>query len=206
MTFREFESKYRDYPIIKSSFLELEKGNVAYMRRLISEWKKKKWLIELKKGTYVINKPYFKDRLDVNFIANSLYFPSYISLESALSLYNMIPEGVFVVTSVSTKKTNRFKNEFGEFSYSSVKPSLFFGFEKISGIFFATREKALLDFLYFNLPKLDPNMDLIGNYRLQNLDKLNKTVFKEYLKRFNSKKLTALAEKLLKDRVKYNVI
>ncbi len=65
----------------------------------------------------------------------------------------MIPESVVSINSVSTLKTASFTNPFGNYTYQSIKPSLFFGFElkKMSDgrtIPFATPEKALLDLLY----------------------------------------------------------
>ncbi|MHA6697488.1 nucleotidyl transferase AbiEii/AbiGii toxin family protein [Chryseobacterium sp. A321] len=54
-------------------------------------------LIPLKKGLYVWN----SDVLPENFsIANTLYAPSYVSVESALSFYGLIPERVFSVSSM----------------------------------------------------------------------------------------------------------
>lgn len=203
MKFKDFEEKYGANFVIQSSFLVLEGENMPYFRRLLSEWKKKNWILELKRGIYVINKDFYKKRLSLSYIANLLYFPSYVSLETALSFYNLIPEGVFTVTSVSTKKTNYFKNEFGAFNYASLKNSLFFGYEifeeKGQKYWFATKEKALLDFLYFNLGKVQVDSDLPAVYRFQNLETLNQDKLTSYLKIFDNKKLTQVVEKLFRD-------
>ena len=208
MKFADFEQKYGKNLVITSHLLELQEKNMPYLRRLISEWKKKKWLLELKKGMYVIHREYYKNRLNPYYIANLIYFPSYISMETALSFYNLIPEGVFSITSVSSKKTNHFKNEFGDFSYASVKSSLFFGYrffqEGEQKYFFATKEKALLDFLYLNIKNISLETDIIQVYRLQNLDTLNINKFKEYLKLFKHKKLTKIANNLLDNFEKQN--
>jgi len=45
-------------------------------------------------------------------IANELVSPSYISLETVLSFYSIIPDAVVSYTSVTTKQTKFFKNDF----------------------------------------------------------------------------------------------
>jgi len=75
-------------------------------------------------------------------------------LEMALSYYNLIPEAVYGVTSISSRKTNHFKSDFGEFFYRHVKPQLMFGYNLIGykGFNFkmAEPEKAILDYFYLN--------------------------------------------------------
>ena len=86
-------------------------------------------------------------------IANRLYQPSYISLESALSHYGMIPEVVYAVTSVTTKPTREFKTPTSVFSYQRIKKSVFAGYSPVtiegSVVLLAEPEKALADYLYF---------------------------------------------------------
>lgn len=86
-------------------------------------------------------------------LANVLYTPSYISLETALSYYRIIPEVTYATTSISLKPTNEFECMGRLFSYSTIKKTLFFGYSKknIGGkeILVADKEKALLDYLYF---------------------------------------------------------
>ncbi len=82
-----------------------------------------------------------------------IYNPSYISLHSALAFYGLIPEAVVQITSVTSLKTDVFKNGFGEYSYKSVREGLMFGYVPLPladgrTTAYATREKALLDLLY----------------------------------------------------------
>ena len=58
-------------------------------------------------------------------IANHLYGPSYISLESALSFYKLIPERVFVTRSITTKRSKVFKTKLGDFDYIQLDSSYF---------------------------------------------------------------------------------
>lgn len=86
-------------------------------------------------------------------IANKLYQPSYISLETALSHYSIIPEVVYAVTSVTTKPTREFKTPKGVFSYQRIKKEVFTGYSPVTleghVVLLAEPEKALADYLYF---------------------------------------------------------
>lgn len=94
------------------------------------------------------------------YTANELYRPSYVSMESALSRYNIIPEGVFQVSSCTTLKTNSFDTPIGNFSYRHLKPSLFFGYRLEEwGEYrytIAEPEKALIDYLYLHHEVKEP--------------------------------------------------
>lgn len=96
------------------------------------------------------------------FIANKLYQPSYISLEKALSHYNIIPEVVYGITSVTAKPTREFETPRATFSYQTIKPQAYRGYsaKNIEGyiVLFAEPEKALADYLYFvDLKKVSLN-------------------------------------------------
>jgi len=113
-------------------------------------------------------------------IANFLYRPSYISLESALSFYGIISGFPYQVTSMTTRKTRSFVFEEKEYRYAQVKQSLFWGFEKKENFLLADKEKSLLDFLYLafkGLRDLDlKELDLseINWRKLENYFKLAK--------------------------------
>ena len=84
-----------------------------------------------------------------------MYSPSYLSCEYVMARAGLIPESVVQFTSVTSLKTASFKNDFGEFSYRSVKPELMFGYgvEHVGDglpVHVATPAKALCDFLYLN--------------------------------------------------------
>jgi len=124
----------------------------AFDRNNLSRWVSKGYLVRLRQGLYAF--PDYLGNPDMAaFFAGQIYKPSYISLHSALSFYGLIPESVTQITSVSSRKTARFSNAFGEYSYKSVRADLMFGYHLrplVNGhaAAFATREKALLDLLY----------------------------------------------------------
>ncbi|MBI2996304.1 MAG: hypothetical protein HYY52_06305 [Candidatus Melainabacteria bacterium] len=200
MNFKELKEKFKDCLIIDSQSINLMQ-NPSYFRRQISEWKKKEWLIDLRKGMYIINDLYFKEKISSLYIANKMYTPSYISLEYALYEYEIIPETVKVITSITSRKTARFKNKFGQFSYTKIKNELFSGYNLIShqgqNILYAVREKAILDFIYINLSSFKETGEDFHHYRFQNLESISWKKLEGYMKKFESSKLKRVI-KLLK--------
>lgn len=95
-------SKYRS-PKDKISLLE-KSGNI----------------IRLKKGLFVVSPEISQCKLSRELIANHLYGPSYISLESALSFYGLIPEKVYAVRSTTTKRAKQFSTPLGVFEYVTI--------------------------------------------------------------------------------------
>lgn len=199
MKFTDFKKQFEQHWLIDARDIDLtEKPD--YLRRLMNDWLKKNQLIQLRRGLYVINEKYFTERLSQLYIANLIYQPSYISLEYALSYYGMIPEAVRTYTSVSTRKTANFENSFGIFSYQKIKNSIYFGYEIIKinkqNILVASKEKALLDFLYLNLANLKEDKEIFYSYRLQNLEDLNLQILEEYATKYKSQKLLRILDLL----------
>lgn len=77
-------------------------------------------IIRLKKGLFVVSPETSQQTLSRELIANHLYGPSYLSLESALSVYGLIPEKVYSVRSVTTKRAKSFSTQLGYFEYVTV--------------------------------------------------------------------------------------
>ena len=178
MKFEGFRKKYRNWPVIPSAVVvREEQAEYQVSRNQLSRWAKTGKLISLRKGMYAFHPDEVTAASpEILYIANRLYEPSYISMEYALSLYELIPEYVPVVTSVTTRKTMSFKNVLGNFNYQHVVPSAFRGFrQERQGldrqVFVAEPEKAVLDFLYLNMSQLRKDFEgaLIGSFRFQNL-------------------------------------
>lgn len=126
------------------SFFKNYKRPNDKIHSLIQEQK----LITLKKGLYVWN----SDHLPENFsIANVLFAPSYVSAESALSFYGLIPERVFSTVSMTIKTSRKFTNDIGDFVYIKLPtPYYSFGIKRVElrenqFAIMATPEKALMD-------------------------------------------------------------
>ncbi len=147
------------------------------LRQYLSRWKKQGWIGSLRNGLYELTFPEGRGIPDF-FIANKVYAPSYISLETALSYYNIIPEVSMAVVSVTSKTTRRFKNDHGLFIYHSIQPEAFRGYviEKHNGfdILIAEPEKALVDYLYFKTfrgKEFDMKAERLDKKRVAQLNK-----------------------------------
>ena len=108
-------------------------------------------LIRVRKGLYAVADGYRQSPLSLEILANTIYGPSYLSFEYALSWYGMIPERVSELTSVCLGRSRVFSTEVGNFSYCSIKKTAYVeGYTLITmpderKYLMATREKALVD-------------------------------------------------------------
>ena len=207
MKFTEFKKLVKDIPAFSVPQLSPLAKDKQTFRNQISQWKKQGLIIPLKKGLYILNEHDRKLNLSREYIANQLVFPSYVSLEYALSFYGFIPERVFQVTSITSKKTTEFVNSYGTFVYRNLKTELFFGYTNLQDengmqILMAEKEKAFLDFLYLNLSQINPDYPNIleESYRFENLDELNKSLLLKYSEKFQSKKLIRFIQALINQR------
>lgn len=151
MNFQTFRNELQEYPLITMRDISKLPEKVYYHR--LVEWQKKGYLSRLGKNIFSFADRKIDDHL-LMLTANKMYSPSYISLEMALSIYNLIPETAYTYTSVTAKKTADFSTPYGHFSYRKIKSQFMFGYDlKRYGnltIRFAEPEKAILDFLYLN--------------------------------------------------------
>lgn len=128
----------------------LEKS-ISNVNEKISNLVRNKELIRLKKGFYTFSKLYQTKPINLISVANTLYSPSYVSFDYALSYYGMIPERVSEVTSATSKNEKLFDTPIGRFSYKKISLEAYsLGIDWIyddieGGRFIATAEKALCD-------------------------------------------------------------
>lgn len=202
MNYSRFKQLFRNQPLIKASDAVRFVSGAQVLRNQLNRWQARGLIIRLKRGVYLLNPD---DRLiepGREFIAGQLYSPSYVSMEYALSRYGLIPERVSAVTSVTTKKTARFRNSVGDFTYQHVKPQAFRGFllrsEGNAGSFFiAAPEKAVVDLFYFNLRLFkSPGSDVFEQFwRFQNTDKLRAAKLRAFARDFANLSLTGAVER-----------
>lgn len=127
-------------------------------------------------------------------LAGSIYGPSYISFEYALSFYGLIPERVTTITSATfnKKKKKQYNTDFGFFTYRDV-PLLVYPEEIIlkeeNGYSYqiATPEKALCDKLYIISP--------LNNYsNLENILFNDLRIDKEEFDKLDNNKIEILSK------------
>lgn len=154
-------------------------------------------LIRLKNGFFLIQEKIEGVPVPYEQIGNLLYGPSYISFEWALSFYQMIPEGVYVVTSASATKSKVFNTAVGMFDYAYLNHHRYaIGIdqkENSAGRFLiATPEKALADLVHLKSKKLEGQdllVDLIEARRIEeaHLKDLDKKHMREIADNYRSK-------------------
>jgi predicted transcriptional regulator of viral defense system len=173
--------------ISKEAFRQFEKDE-ENLNFNLKYWTKKDVLIRIKKGQYILKSKLEKEdrQTYLEYIANKIYEPSYLSCEYVMDKYGLLTEGVFALTSVTTKKTKIFSNKLGRFVYYSLSPILFFGYTikktSLTNIFIATKAKALFDYLYLRFLKKTPiNEKNIEELRI-NWENLSKKEFLEIKK------------------------
>jgi len=200
MNFTEFKEKFQELPFISARAVMALEQDPQAMRNQLTRWHKKGLIIQLKRGIYALNKGDRKVNSSRFFLANQLLWPSYVSLESALGYYGLIPEAVADVTSVTTKKTSRFTNPIGRFVYQRVKPDAFRGYRSYkdeAGLecLIAEPEKAVLDFLYLNLRKCktEAKAAFKESYRFQNIEGLKPKKVLSWAHLFKNSRLEAVA-------------
>lgn len=119
-------------------------NNQNSLYKKIKRLKEKNIIKSLNKGHYY----YPSEKINDFSIGNFLYHPSYISLETALSLYSIITAFPYKITSTTIKRTKAYFLENKEYSYTQITKNLFWGYEKREDYLMAIPEKALLDYLY----------------------------------------------------------
>ena len=166
----------------------------GFDRNNFVRWTNKGLLIRLRQGNYTF--PEYLSKPDFAlYFANRIYRPSYVSLHTALAFYGMIPEAVVQITSVTSLKTASFSNDFGDYSYKSIKEELMFGYDLkplADGRTFqlAKPEKAILDLLYI-YPFYSAKQDL-EDLRLDEdflQDDLDRKLLEEFSLKFDNKAL-----------------
>ncbi len=186
-----------DAPLFETGLLLAGNVDPVDVRRQLSRWEKAGYLHQLRRGLYALAPPLRKTVPHPFLIANKLVAGSYVSLQTALAHYNLIPEYVPMTTSVTTHRPSRRETPLGVYLYRHITPSLFFGYTTLTvsanqTAFIAEPEKALLDLLYFH-PK-QHSMAYLRELRLQNLDRFNPRRFIQLAEESRRPKLRQLAE------------
>jgi predicted transcriptional regulator of viral defense system len=202
MNFESLAARAQRVPVFGDELLSRFPGSRAARRNQLTRWTAAGKLIRLKRGLYTLCEDRRRVPLPLGWLANTIYSPSYVSLQYALSRYDLIPERVGEITSVTTLKTAAFKNPLGFFRFRHVAPSLFFGFEETrdeSGypLLIATPEKAILDTIYLT-PHWEPTRAFLQDgVRLQQLGSLRRKRLKEFASKYGSSKVQRAAKTLM---------
>ncbi len=170
MKFGDLLNTVADEPIFFTGLLlsgDVDPGDV---RRQLSRWTKDGRIHRLRRGVYALAPPYAKVPAHPFLIANELVHPSYISLQSALAFWALIPETVLTTTSITTGRPGEFSTPLGVHVYRHVQRSWFHDYRRVDighGHFawLASPEKALLDLFY--LERGSDSRDFLRELRLE---------------------------------------
>ncbi|HLX54600.1 MAG TPA: hypothetical protein VKR58_11695 [Aquella sp.] len=119
-----FENTLRNYPRTYITEIELKTllggtrdSCYAKIKRLSAEDK----LLHVRRGLYCLTeKVGYYTKPHPFALAQYIYGPSCISLESALSFHQLIPEAVYTITSTCTKRSREFSSPLGLFTYTHL--------------------------------------------------------------------------------------
>jgi predicted transcriptional regulator of viral defense system len=176
MRFEELIEIVGDQPVFETDLLMAGDVDPANVQRQLSRWTEAGRVYQVRRGLYALAPPFQRVKPHPFLVANRLTRPSYVSLQSALAYYGLIPEYVPVTTSVTTMRPGRWDAPLGRYAFRHVKGDLFWGYRLVDvtpeqHAFVASPEKALLDLIYLEPGADSPNY--LRELRLQNLDHLD---------------------------------
>ncbi len=192
MEFTELVEIVGEEPVFESGLLVAGTANPREIHRQLSRWRQAGKIYQLRRGLYCLAPPFQKVIPHPFLVANRMLPASYVSLQSALAYFGMIPEYVPVTTSVTTSRPASWETQLGIFDFRHIQVDFFGGYRlvELSGrqqAFIASPEKALLDLIY-----LEPGgetLDYLVELRLSNLDQLDWQLVKQLAHRIDKPKL-----------------
>ncbi len=170
MKLSELQTLLGDEVVFRASTLMAGQKSPADVRRQVSRWVTTGKVVALRRGVYMLAGIPAGRRPHPFALANEMRRASYVSLQSALAHYGMIPEFAPTVISVTTERPETLATPVGRFMFRHIKRDLFWGVEAVEVapgqmVRLATREKALIDLLY-----LTPGSDRKGYLEELRLD------------------------------------
>jgi hypothetical protein len=163
-------------------------------------------IVRVRRGLYCLSSRYLHRKIDPLVLAQRVYGPSYISLETALSYHGWIPEAVYAVTSASLNRSREFDTPLGRFSFTRVPQKTFYAevgrVEKDEGSFLlASPLKALADYVYVHRLEWDSGRPVFESLRVEedDLAGVAASSFDRLAKNYPAKRVRRFLEGLGKD-------
>ena len=122
-------------------------------------------------------------------VAMILRYPSYLSMEYALSKQGILSQAVYTLTLITTKLPYTYKTEGATYEYHQINKNLFWGYKRAGMVQIAEAEKALLDLIYIRYAK-NRGLNTTGLKSLLNDMDIGEFDFKKlhmYSKKFSPK-------------------
>jgi predicted transcriptional regulator of viral defense system len=195
MKYSDLLSLTSDLPVIESTILRGFVDDVSALAVQLSRWSASRKLVRLRRGIYLLPRTLRKVEPPLEYLANLVVRPSFVSLESALSFHGIIPEAVSTVRSITTGRGGRHHTPEGDFEYRHIAPERFFGYRRFETgegeAMVATPERALLDVVYCS--KGEYSEARVGELRLQSLERLDGALLIHQAGRFLSPRISRAA-------------
>jgi predicted transcriptional regulator of viral defense system len=162
-------------------------------------------IIQLRRGVYSLGKRYQRDPPNLHELAQRIYSPSYISLETALSHHGWIPEAAYTVTSVCAKRSTEFETAFGIFSYTRIPRFTFVGVDRViqgrSVYLMATPIKALIDYVCVHKVGDMSARELAASLRIEeeSLRSTSRGMLLQIMNSYRSKRVTRFAKSFMQE-------
>ena len=197
----------QDEPVFETGLLLAGDVDPNNIRRQLTRWTNAGKLHQLRRGLYTLAPPYQKVKPHPFLVANKLVRGSYVSCQSALSFYSLIPEYTPTVVSVCSSRPGYRDTPLGTFLFRHIDRKYLGGYHSVDlgngqQSLVAVAEKALLDLIYLT-PKGD-SVSYIQSLRLQNLVKLDAQLLTHLVEFFGKHKMRR-AEKYLVQVIKEDV-
>lgn len=195
MDFESLLDKVANLPLFESSLLFAGDVDKCQIRVQLSRWVAAGKIIQLRRGLYTLAPRYRKVDLHPFVAAAYLNRSSYISLQTALAYYDLIPENLSAVVCITVGRPEQIHNAVGDFEYRHLSNQYFWGYRPLAigeeVVFMAQPEKALLDLVYLTPGADDPLY--INEMRLQNTERYDIACLCVYADRFRMPKMTRAA-------------
>ena len=187
-------------PVFEPALLLAGEISPAAVRLQISRWSQAGKIIQLRSGLYALSPPYQKVKPHPFVIANRMVHGSYVSCQSALAFYGLIPEIVPATTSITTIRRGEWNTLWGWFYFQQVKMAFFYGYRLVDlggeqQAFVAAPEKALLDLIY--LQPGSTSLAYLQELRLQDTARIDAGRLQELAERAGSPRLRRSVEMLI---------
>lgn len=186
-------STFGNIPVTSSAILSMYDG-ISSKSSKISQLEKAGEIIRLKRNVYIVNPQESGAILSVGLISNHLLSPSYVSMQTALRHYGIIPEAVYTIQAMTFKAAKTFTTPIGTFCYTHISEEAFhIGVTQIKEnnvvYLMATPEKALCDLIAsqpgINLRYKKEALEFIENdlrFDMEKFYSLNPDILNEYAK------------------------
>lgn len=174
-------------------------------------------VVRIYRGLYCLASKYLRRKPDPLVLAQRIHGPSYLSLETALSYYDWIPEAVYAITSASIDRSREFETPFGHFSFTRIPQKVFYaevtriekegssktesGFHAGESFLMASPLKALADYIYAHRLDWVSAGPVIESLRVDesSLAGVKLETFEHLLANYSSRRVRRFLEGLRKD-------